>query len=351
MIRKANVSLIVLILLAFTSLPALAQKLHEKSLRQIHSEAIIVDTHVDTVLRMLDKGVQLGQWSRGHIDIPKMQRGGLDVVFFSIFVDPAYRHRSKIRAEQLIQIVKQQVNANPESIEMAYSYNDIIRIVKKGKIAALLGLEGGHPLLDNLDNLDNFYRQGIRYMGLTWSKHLNWADSSGPASPRFNGLTDFGKSVIKRMNKLGMLIDISHSSDSTFWDVFKLSKAPFIASHSSVRSLRQHRRNLNDSMIKNLAKSRGVMGINFYPNFLTVKRKATVKDVVDHIEYAVKIAGPDVIGIGSDYDGIFSVPVGLEDVSKIFIISQELHRRGFKEETIKKILGGNFMRVFKEVLK
>lgn len=321
------------------------------TLPQFHAAALVVDTHVDTPILMADRGLNIGKASRAEIDIPKMQQGGLDVVFFSIFANPRiYGKRVKQRAEQLIQVVKHQVSANPQAIEMAYSTHDILRITSQKKIAALLGIEGGYPLENNLTNLDHFYRLGVRYLGLTWSDHTDWADSSSKP-PRHQGLTDFGREVVKRMNLLGMVIDVSHASDQVFYHTLAISQAPIIASHSSVRSLLNHDRNLDDAMLKALAQNQGVIGINFYPPFLSRARRAGVKAIADHIEHAMKIAGDDYVGLGSDYDGMdVPGPRGLEHSGKLLALTAELKRRQFSDEQIAKVLGANFMRVFQAVM-
>lgn len=349
---KNHRQLLSLLCLLSLSAPALAHSPNtsDAQLKTFHQQSVVVDTHVDTVLRMLDKGVKLGVNSAGHLDIPKMKKGGLDVVFFSVWVDPQYGQESKARADFLIQTIKKQVADNPKDIEMAYSKTDVDRIVKAGKIAALLGLEGTHPLLGKLENLDHFYDQGVRYVGLTWSVDTAFAGSSGGKAQGY-GLTDLGKKLVRRLEKLGVLIDLSHASNQTFWDVMSMVHSPVIASHSSARALRNHPRNLSDAMLRVLAKNGGVTGINYYPEFITQGRRATLSDVVDHIEHVIKVAGAEHVGLGSDYDGIGSTPVGLEDASSYFAITQELKRRGHSPETIRKVLGNNFLRVMGEVLK
>jgi len=321
------------------------------SIEELHRLAVVVDTHVETPLLMTEKNVRLRS-NGGQVSLEKLRTGGVDVVFFSIFVNPyQYKDKPKSQAEFIIQTLRKEIEANADWIELATSYADIQRIVAAGKIAGMMGMEGGDPIGDKLANLDHFYKLGVRYLGPTWSTHTLMADSSGPAKPQWNGLTKFGHMVVERMNQLGMLVDVSHLSDKAFYDVIKASKQPIIASHSAVDGVRVHPRNLSDEMLKLLAVNGGVIGIVFYTPFLDASGKADLKKVVDHIDHAVKVAGVDHVGLGSDFDGLdLPPPAGLQDATRFPALSVELKARGYSDQDIYKILGGNFMRVFQSVL-
>ena len=371
--------------------PAEAEKTAEKVLLQ----AIIIDTHADTPQMMLDEGYDLAQPdSPFMISIPKMRQGHLCAEFFSIWVDVGWPKQELIhRALDLIDVVYEQVGRHSEVLGMATTADEIVRLHLQGKFAILMGVEGGHIIQDDLRALDIYYRLGVRYMTLTHTANTEWADSSGD-KPKWNGLTNFGKQVVERMNRLGMMVDISHVSDKTFYDTLAATKAPVIASHSSCRALCDVPRNMTDDMIRALAKNGGVMDINFYPGFLSPDFAAAYKKVApqihadesaaekqyandrkrlaeesrniwaryasqfpapsyttiaDHIDHAVQVAGIDHVGLGSDFDGIDSAPKGMEDVSKLPDLVRELARRGYSEEDLKKILGGNLLRVMRQV--
>lgn len=322
------------------------------SVAELHQRAIVVDTHVDTPYWISETHIKLKSNKR-QVDLARLKAGGVDVVFFSILVNPArYGKIAKNQADYIIQTLKRELTANADSIELATSYNDIQRILAKGKIAGLMGMEGGEPIENSVDNVNHFYQLGVRYLSPTWSLNNQLGDSSGPARPRWKGLSPLGKDVVKRMNQLGMLIDVSHLSDATYNDVLKLSTQPVIASHSGVDGIRVSPRNLSDNMLKLLSLNGGVVGIMFYPPILSATGKANVASVVNHIEYAVKVAGIDHVGLGSDFDGLDTPPPkGLEDAGHFPAITAELRKRGYKDEDILKILGGNFMTVFAQVLK
>ena len=369
-------------------------KLWERAM-QLHRSAIVVDTHSDTTTRMLDEGFDIGARAKdGHMDIPRMKEGGLDAQFFAIYVDPEYvaKGGSARRALDMIDVVYEQVARHSESMEMAYSVDDVRRIAAKGKIAALMGIEGGHAIEDSLHALRSFYRLGVRYMTLTHTNTNNWADSSGSfVNPggdkkRWDGLNDLGREVVREMNRIGMLVDVSHVADETFWDVMEVSKAPVIASHSCARALCDHTRNIDDDMLRALGKNGGVIMINFFDTFLDQRRvdalekykperdaiKAKYKDdpaarskaidafdaahlpptplsvLVDHIDHVAKVAGIDHVGLGSDFDGGVTLPVGIEDVSDLPAITYEMLRRGYSEADVRKVLGENLLRAMAE---
>lgn len=352
--------------------------------------AVTVDTHADTPTEVLDHPFDLGAWNkRGHFDYPRMKAGGLDAEFFAAYVPAKYANNGAAAyCMKIMETIHEMADDYPQWVRFATSTADIRRIAGEGKHAILIGIEGGHAIEDSLDLLRAFYRFGARYMTLTHTNSNDWADSSGDAA-KHNGLTPFGKQVVLEMNRLGMLVDISHVSDATFWDVMATSKAPVIASHSSARALDGHPRNMSDDMLRAMAKNHGVVDVNFYPIFLSEEvRKAdtdrdarlkpqidalkakdpsegeayqqglkklmddnplpkvSYKAIVDHIDHIVKVAGIDTVGIGSDFDGIGVVPEGMEDISHLPAIREELKQRGYGEADIRKIMGENFMRVF-----
>jgi membrane dipeptidase len=346
-------------------------KLRERAMK-LHREAIVIDTHNDITSPMTDEGFDLGALDKSgktQTDIPRMKEGGLDAEFFAIYVAAKYAKEggSARRAMDMINDVYEQARRHPESLEIAFTAGDIRRIHKNGKIAALMGIEGGHAIEDSLSALRQFYKLGVRYMTLTHTNTNNWADSAGginnPAEKRHGGLNDFGREVVREMNRLGMMVDISHVADDTFWDVIETSQAPVIASHSSCRDLTNVPRNLTDDMLKALAKNRGVVMINFYSGFINTEyakpgapapakpaNKSTMDMLMAHFEHAIKVAGVDHVGIGSDFDGVDGMlPAGMEDVSKLPAITYELLKRGYSDADVKKVLGENFLRVMAEV--
>lgn len=351
--------------------PALDEaKLRERAMK-LQRSSFVVDTHNDITSPITDEGFDLGaRDTSGKIqtDIPRMKEGGLNVEFFSIYVAAKYAKEggSARRAMEMIDGVYEQVRRHPESLEMASTVADIRRIRRAGKIASLMGIEGGHAIEDSLSALRLFHRLGIRYMTLTHTNTNNWADSAGgignPPELRHGGLSDFGKEVIREMNRLGMMVDISHVGDETFQDVIETTEAPVIASHSSCRALTNVPRNLTDDMLRALAKNGGVIMINFYNGFINTDyakpgdpaptksaQTATMDMLMAHFEHAIKIAGIDHVGIGSDFDGVDGLlPPGMEDVSKLPTITYELLKRGHSEAAVKKVLGENLLRVMVE---
>lgn len=320
--------------------------------KQIHQKAIVFDGHCDTILEVINHKRSLGSRTlAGHLDIPRMKEGGVDVQFFAVFIEDIYKpDRSLKRTLQLIDCFYKEVEKNQDDISLVTNYNQIEEVNRAGKIAAILSIEGGEALEGDLGVLRVLYRLGVRLLTLTWNQRNQIADGIGE-SRTGGGLTEFGLKVIEEMNRLGMIIDVSHLSETGFWDVIKRSKAPIVASHSNCYNLCPHPRNLKDEQIKALADKGGVIGITFVPNFLTQeKRKTNVKDVVKHIDYLVEKVGVDCVGLGSDFDGTDGLPLGLEGVDKIPNITEELLDRGYKEKDIKKILGENFLRVFKDVV-
>jgi membrane dipeptidase len=346
-------------------------KLRERAVK-LHREAIVIDTHNDITSAITDDGFDMGAKDtsgKNQTDIPRMKEGGLDADFFAIYVAAKYAKEGGAarRALDMIDGVYEQARRHPESLEMAFTSDDIRRIHKTGKIASLMGIEGGHAIEDSLSALRQFYRLGVRYMTLTHTNTNNWADSAGginnPAEKRHGGLSDFGREVVREMNRLGMMVDVSHVADDTFQDVIETTQAPVIASHSSCRALTNVSRNLTDNMLKALAQNRGVVMINFYNGFINTEyarpgapapakpvNTATMEMLIQHFEHAIKVAGIDHVGIGSDFDGVDGMlPGGMEDVSKLPAITYELLKRGYSDADVKKVLGGNMLRVMAEV--
>jgi membrane dipeptidase len=371
---------------------------------QIHNSALVVDTHADTPQRFLDDGFDMGSTDpndNGHISLDKAKRGNLGAEFFSIWVDPETNqgHFAK-HTFDLIDSVYEKAARHPDRMMMAFSPNDIDRAHKEHKLAALMGIEGGHSIENDLHLLRDYYRLGVRYMTLSWSNTNEWADSSGdiddPKVQHHDGLTDFGKQVVLEMNRLGMMVDISHVSDKTFWDAIATTKAPLIASHSSARALCDAPRNMTDDMLRAVAKNGGVVQVNFYSGFVDDDfRKAMLaqkkdqdaaiekyvddlkaqdkpvdyvqvdriqrewlakiprpplKALIDHIDHIAKVAGVDHVGLGSDFDGVSgATPAGIDSAADLPKITQALLDRGYSADDIRKILGGNLMRVFREV--
>ncbi len=367
------------------------RKVTDEEVRRVHRSAILIDTHNDVTSATV-RGMDIGQrGSQGHTDLPRMREGGVGAVFFAVFVGANYvkTSQSAHRALEMADTVRHDiVDRYPNDFRLATSADDVVAAHKQGKVAALLGIEGGHAIEDSLRLLRDFYALGVRYMTLTHSNTNNWADSSGDIDDakvqHHNGLTDLGRDVVREMNRLGMIVDISHVADKTFWDVLETSRAPVFASHSSCRALSNIPRNMTDEMIVALAKKQGVVQINFGCEFLSQKSadtspwtnrslaprlqsmpeadqekverelyrkttRATLADVVAHIDHVVKIAGIDAAGIGSDFSGVSCVPAGLEDVSKFPNLTRALLEKGYTAEQIRRIYGGNTLRLMRAV--
>lgn len=368
---------------------------------RLHKQAIIVDGHNDIPSILLGSSTDLMQPGKGtHTDLARMKKGGITAEFFSIYVDgdraehPTVRDGGALRhAVDLIDVTYRQVEKYPGDLLLAQSPADIRRAKREGKIAILMGVEGGHAIENSLGALRVLHRLGCRYMTLTHSNTNEWADSSGflgPEPVRHHGLTPFGMEVVREMQRIGMLVDISHVSDDTFWAVMKLAQAPVIASHSSARAISPQRRNMSDDMLRGLAKNGGVAMINFWSFLLSSEYSAAasrwfaaniktfgelrekyrnnpvgyhaaieqlkaqspplpavpLSALIDHIDHMVKVAGVDHVGLGSDFDGIDALPQGLEGIDALPKITLELVKRGYSDADILKILGGNFLRVF-----
>ncbi len=321
----------------------------------LHYDAIVTDGHIDTPSLMLDDAYAFGtrhtpRSGSHHVDLPKMIEGGLDAPFFSIYVSRTYGEAPAAtdRALAMIAEAKRQVEAL-DGIEMAYSTDDVLRITRSGKKAALMGLEGGHALRGSKDVLRLLADGGIRYVTLTHTNTNSWADAATD-TVRWNGLNDTGRDLIREMNRLGVLVDLSHVSDSTFYDALAVSEAPVILSHSSVRALTDHPRNITDAMLRALADNGGVIMINFFSRYIAQdgSTSATLDDIIDHIDHAVQIAGVDYVGLGSDFDGVPFLPRGMGDATRLPHITYGLLKRGYSDDDVRKILGGNTLRVLAE---
>ncbi len=385
------------------ALPVYAQTVVSAKAREIHDSAIVIDTHADTPQRFLDENYDIGSTDPkdpGQISLDKAKAGNLGAEFFSIWVEPEtnqghFAHHTL----DLIDSVYEQAARHPDRMMMAFSVADIERAHREHKLAALLGIEGGHSIEDDVRLLRDFYRLGVRYMTLSWSNTNEWADSSGdidnPKVEHHNGLTDGGKQIVLEMNRLGMMVDISHVADKTFYDAIAVSKAPLIASHSSARALTNHPRNMTDDMLRAVAKNGGVVQVNFYNAFIdenyrkaaeaqATDRDAAVKaytdqlkaagkavtyldseriehewaariprpplsSLIDHIDHIAKVAGVDHVGLGSDFDGVSgATPAGIDSAPDLPKVTQALLDRGYSADAIRKILGGNLLRVFRE---
>jgi membrane dipeptidase len=364
--------------------------------REQHFQSIVVDTHDDTTQRLLDPKFDFGaRHSDGSVDIPRMREGGLSAIFFSIWIPGAVTGPAAVqRALDQINAVRETVARHPNDLVLCATAEEIRRAKAGRKIAVLMGVEGGHMINNSLANLDKFFALGVRYMTLTHTVNTDWADASTDQAAH-NGLTDFGRQVVREMNRLGMMVDISHVADKTFYDVLAVSKAPVIASHSSCRALCNAPRNMTDDMIKALAAKGGVIQINYHVGFLSqqfqdaqkahpelgkeieaeakkrcgeneacllieadkVTREMVAQgklprvdwtEIVKHIDHAVKLVGADHVGLGSDFDGA-DMPYGMEDASDIPRITDALLAKGYSPADVRKILGGNTLRLMQDV--
>lgn len=364
--------------------------------KKIHSKAVLVDTHNDFPSASIEKKVSLDAdlFGRTHTDLGRLRSGGVDVQIFSIFCGPEQQQPYAF-ANREIDSVYAWAERAPNRMTIVKTPAELKQAIKDNRLAAMLGVEGGHMIEDKIENLDALYVRGVRYMTLTWNNSTSWATSAADETTKgdslaHKGLTDLGKKIVQRMNELGMLIDISHNGEQTFWDVIKLTKKPIIASHSCVWSFCHHRRNLKDDQIKAIAKNGGVIHLNFYAGFLdsTYEKKAaqllakhkpeidslvahgTQPDyagimtmekykeetnairpplslLLDHLDYIVKLVGIDFVGLGSDFDGIEAGPKELNGVQDFPLVTKALLDRGYSKKDIRKILGENFLRVFK----
>jgi membrane dipeptidase len=394
-------------LLLATTLPLTAQTanapVNPKTAQAVHDSAIVIDTHADTTQRLVDENYDLADpLNGGQLNLDSAKKGNLGAEFFSIWVEPElYKGHDARRTLELIDAVYQQAAKHPDRMMMAFTATDIEKAHREHKLAALMGIEGGHSIENSLGLLSDYYRLGVRYMTLTWTNSLDWANSSGdvgkPGAPHNpDGLTPFGKQVVLEMNRLGMMVDISHVADDTFWAAIQTSKAPVIASHSSARALTNAPRNMTDDMLRAVAKNGGVVQVNYYSAFISqayrdasAAQEAEVKKATDdlkakyaaegkqltygeleklqrsyadriprppftalieHIDHIAKVAGVEHVGLGSDFDGVSGqLPVGMDSAADLPNITAALLDRGYSAEDCRKILGGNLLRVMREV--
>jgi membrane dipeptidase len=372
---------------------------------RVYRDAYVVDTHNDMPSRILDDGYDPDvrhppgfARTEGNTDFPRLVESGMTAEFMSAWVDAPYAARpgaSFDRALEHIKVIHAFVDRHPDKLLFATTAADVRRAKAEGKIAILIGVEGGHAIEGSLDRLRDLYARGARYLTLTWNNGNAWAGSSiGEGNTRTGGLTPFGRDVVREMNRLGMLVDLSHVSDSTFYDAIAVSTVPVIASHSSARALSDVPRNLTDDQLRAIARNGGVVNVNFYSRFIDPRYRADIEHVeetvraaraaaraagedsasaarrisamrdslaaaipptplsvlIDHIDHIAKVAGVDHVGLGSDFDGVSALPLGMEDVTRLPRIAQALLDRGYSEDDVKKMLGGNMLRVMTRVL-
>lgn len=371
-----------------------------QSFKKLHENAILVDTHNDCLTSLTLEGKDIAsKLTVGHSDLYRWKKGGLDVQFFSIWTDKTSRNKEGFYKDAVEEIdsLHHIILRNPDKMTFATTYREVKKRAHKGKLVSLIGVEGGHMIEEDMAKLDSLYSKGMRYLTLTWNNSTSWASSAmdetlNPDKLKRKGLTEFGKQIVRRMNELGIIVDLSHAGEQTFYDAIAETKKPVLLSHSSVWSICPVFRNVKDEQIKAVAKNGGVICINFYSGFISkeydqqqrylLKKKdslmkvlsfaaheedtmhmkklwdlyydsamravqPSLEQMVDHIDYIVKLVGDKYVGIGSDYDGVSSVPVGLEDVTTYPKITEELMRRGYSNRSIKKILGNNVLRVMK----
>ena len=313
----------------------------------------VLDSHCDTPLQILDSR-DLAIDNRGaHVDFPKLKKGKVDGAFFALFIPALYDDdpdKAFCHAKKLLNVTRASVAANSSSAAFAVSYDQAFENKNRSIFSVFLGLENGSPIGHDLERLRWFYENGVRYVTLCHSGNNQICDSCAPIQKRWGGLSPFGRELVAEMNRIGMLIDVSHISDDSFYDVLKYSDKPVVATHSCCRALAGHPRNMTDDMIQALANAGGVMQINFYPLFLDndfsfTGKRPSYHVIVDHIDHAVSLAGIDHVGIGSDFDGIEVTPDGLDDISMMPLIFEEMRKRGYSESDIEKVAGSNFLRV------
>lgn len=370
-----------------------------QSYKKVHHKAILIDTHNDVLSSAVLDGKDIShQITEGHSDLDRFQQGGVDVQFFSVFTGPDARNKQGVYkdANEEIDSLESIVLRNTDRMLLAMNYKQVKEGIRQEKLVALIGVEGGHMIEDDIQKLEALYNRGMRYMTLTWNNSTNWASSAmdetlNPEKLKHKGLTDFGKKVVKRMNELGIIVDLSHTGEQTFYDAIATTTKPVLLSHSSVWNICPVFRNVKDDQIKAMARNGGVICVNFYSGFISAafdkrseylngkgkkliqdsllavtndstamktkweeyykeelrKVRPTITQLVDHIDYIVKLVGDDYAGIGADYDGVGSLPVGMDDVTAYPKITEEFLRRGYSKKSIKKILGGNVLRVMK----
>ena len=384
----ASVAVVTFLLIPVASL-SISMKEDSSSARsrKVHFSSIVLDTHIDVTPKLQTSWKFNEEHKEGHIDLPRMKKGGLNALFFSIYMSGAVTGPKAVNdAIERIAAVHRLAEELPDQVALCVTAEQVRKAHKQGKVAALMGMEGGHMINNSLAVLRMYAELGVRYLTLTHSVNTDWADSSGD-QPKHNGLTDFGKDVVRELNRLGVMVDLSHVSDKTFWDAIEVSQAPMIASHSSCRAIAGHARNMTDPMIKALAAKGGVIQINYLDQFIDndlfqysqksqslmrelqqkypgrenagkrreeVARqfgpapKASWERIIDHIDHAVKLVGVDHVGLGSDFDG-GSMPAGMEDCTQLPKITEALMRKGYSASDMRKILGENTLRLLADV--
>lgn len=321
-------------------------------LQTVHSKYTLIDLHNDVLEVMIgDPNYHLADLHNyNHTDIPRLQQGGVDIQFFSIWVSPTEYTNYFNQALVMRDLFYSELAANTITIEQATTINQALEINEQNKIAAVIGVEGGHHIEESIDKLVQLYNAGMRYLTITWNNSISWAISAADTRTTTQGLNTFGRQVIKTLDSLGVIIDVSHTGIKTIQDILQETSNPIIATHSGARAIRNHTRNLYDWQIQDIANSGGVVGIVFYPPFLTSNPPAEISDVIQHVDHIVNLVGVDYVAIGSDFDGIgTNVVIGLEDVSKYPDLTLALLEHGYTEQEVAKFLGGNFKRVFEEV--
>lgn len=320
-------------------------------LQTIHSKYTLIDLHNDVLEVMInDPNYHLNTLhTYNHTDIPRLQSGQVDVQFFSIWVSPTAYTNYFDQAIVMRNLFYSELAVNTTSIEQATTMHEALEINSQNKIAAVIGVEGGHHIQNNLDNLISLYNSGMRYLTITWNNSTSWAIAAKDPRTEIQGLSNFGRDVIRKMDSLGIMIDVSHTGIRTIQDILSVTTNPIIATHSGARSVHDHYRNLYDWQIQDIANSGGVIGVVFYPYFLNGTSNASIDDVIAHIDYIVNLVGTDYVSIGSDFDGIEVVPSGLEDTSKFPALTLAMLEHGYTEQEVAKFLGGNFRRVFEQV--
>ncbi len=344
--------------------------------RRLHENVLVIDSHCDTTQRLMKDDWNFAQrHEEWHVDIPRLREGGVDAVFMAVFAPGPVEPGAGIAASRAqIDRIHETAGRHESDVALARTVEEVRQAAADGRIALLIGIEGGYLIEDSLDVLREYHSRGATYLTLTHATHTSWADSSGvheALEPLHGGLTAFGRDVVRELNRLGMMVDVSHVSDDTFWDVMKTSTAPVVATHSSCRALSAHRRNMTDEMIRAVADTGGVVQINFaaafidpdYPQIEPEVRKqwfttcgefrrdmlpdhvTPLAILADHFDHALKLVGPAHVGIGSDYDGTAAVPADMEDCSKLANLTAELLRRGHTEEALTQVLGENLLRV------
>lgn len=381
---------------------------NSQSYKKLHHKAVLIDTHNDVLSSAVLEGKNIShRIADGHSDLDRLKEGGVDVQFFSVYTGPESRNKEARPddpfgrgvykdANQEIDSLESIAVRNPGRMTLAKNYKGVKKGIRKKKLVALIGVEGGHMIENDMQKLEALYRRGMRYMTLTWNNSTPWASSAmdetlNPGKLKQKGLTDFGRQIVKRMNELGIIVDLSHTGEQTFYDAIATTTKPVLLSHSSVWSICPVFRNVKDEQIKAVAKNGGVICVNFYSGFISSafdkrteylngpgkkiiedsllavnndstvmetqwrkyyreelsKVRPTITELVDHIDYIVKLVGDDHAGIGADYDGVSSLPVGMDDVTTYPLVTEELLRRGYSKKSIKKILGGNVLRIMK----